>query len=47
MSDNDWLNELLELVERFAYLNIGSDIARLTKAELWALYLHFKRLGVE
>ena len=44
MSNKDWLNDLLELVTRFSYLNIDADLASLTHAELWALYLHLNRL---
>ena len=45
MNNNNWLNDLLDLVTRFSHLNIDVDIASLTIAELWALYLHLNRLA--
>ena len=43
MNNKNWLNDLLDLVTRFSYLNTITDIALLTTTELWNLYLHLNR----
>lgn len=41
----DWLAELGMLAARFPALGVGPDMAALTLAEAWALYLLLTRLA--
>ena len=45
MAPNDWLQRLRALAYRFESLGIGADIAAMTVAELWALYVFLLRLS--
>ena len=47
MNNENWLNDLYALIQRFLYMGIDADIASLTVTELWGLYLYLKRLGGE
>lgn len=40
-----WIEDLQCLVVRFSHLGIGSDLASMSKNELWGLYLHLSRLA--
>jgi len=44
MHNEHWLERLETLMAQFSYLGISADIAALSIAELWALYLHLSRL---
>ena len=45
MNDPAWLDELQALAARFAGLGIGPDLAALTVAEAWGLYLFLARMA--
>ena len=45
MNNNDWLERLIALIERFFHLGLDADIASLSLIEAWALYLHLSRLA--
>ena len=47
MKNDNWLDELKMLIERFSYLNIDADIATLSMIELWGLYCYLLRLAGE
>ena len=44
LQENDWRKELEVLLLRHASQGAHYDTAGMTKAELWGLYLHLKRL---
>lgn len=45
MPNNDWLERLQGLIERFSYLGVTGDIAALSLIELWGLYCFLQRLA--
>jgi len=44
MSSNSWLENLEVLLNRYNYLGIAADIALMSHAELYGLYLYLARL---
>lgn len=42
---NNWLNELQTLLNRFSMLGIGQDVSLLGEVEAWGLYCFLKRLA--
>ena len=42
--NNDWLEQLQTLCERFSHLGIGPDLAALSLIELWGLCCYLSRL---
>ena len=45
MNNQDWLQHLQMLIQRFSYLGIDADIASLGLIELWGLYIHLSQLA--
>jgi hypothetical protein len=45
MSAAAWLEDLQELAARFARYGIGPDLAALTLAEAWGLFVFLRRLA--
>ena len=44
-SPADWLDELQSLVVRFSSYGIGPDLAGLTLAQAWGLFLFLRRIA--
>ncbi len=47
MHNDTWQEALRGLLERFAWLGIGPDVAALSLTELWGLYCYLQRLAGE
>ena len=45
MNNQDWLQHLQMLIQRFSYLGLDADIASLGLIELWGLYIHLSQLA--
>jgi hypothetical protein len=47
MNNQDWLERMGMLCNRFSHLGMGDDLASLSPSEAWGLYRFLLRLDME